>query len=343
MSPPAARRDFSDIGPWPVAITIPAQNEAARILCCLDAARVALRRRGGIVLAVNGSQDSTWHEARDWFERTGTPGILLHLPETPAGGVGAVRHLAVMACAGRLTLGAAVMTTDADCTVFPDWVDANLEGLRHADLICGAVVPDPAEYQRLPEVIRRSKSLEGHYMTLTRAARQRLDPVPHDPDPAHLVAPGASLAFRMPLYRDVGGFPALTVREDRVFAEGAEARAWRVRHASAPRVVASCRLDGRAPGGMAGSLKARAHEINPLVDELLEPAPITMLRYRLRGQMRRASPSHESFVAAWAALEHQRLDLRQSPRMRLREVERELPRLEAALADAAAHAGRQTA
>ena len=151
MSPPLHRRqEFGPPGPWPVAVTIPARNEAERMLACLDAARHALRGRGGIVVAVNGSQDRTLADAREWFERTGAPGLLLDLPVTPAGGVGEVRHLAVRACAGRLAPGAAVMTTDADSTVFPDWVDANLDELRGADLVCGTVIADPGEFARLP-------------------------------------------------------------------------------------------------------------------------------------------------------------------------------------------------
>ncbi|MBO9456193.1 hypothetical protein J7376_13360 [Paracoccus sp. R12_1] len=45
------------------------------------------------------------------------------------------------------------MTTDADSRIFPDWVEANLDELNRADLICGTVLPDPAEFARLPPVI----------------------------------------------------------------------------------------------------------------------------------------------------------------------------------------------
>ena len=187
MSPPRHhRQEFGPPGPWPVAVTIPARNEAERILACLDAARHALRGRGGIVVAVNGSQDRTLADAREWFERTGAPGLLLDLPVTPAGGVGEVRHLAVCACAGRLAPGAAVMTTDADSTVFPDWVDANLDELRRVDLVCGTVIADPGEFARLPPAIARLGAVEGEYLALTLAVRRLIDPVPHDPDPSHI-------------------------------------------------------------------------------------------------------------------------------------------------------------
>jgi len=337
---------FGAATPWQVAATVPARNEAERILACLDALAACLDHvgGGGISLVVNGSEDDTFDRARGWFECSGVPGVLVEEPLPPRGGsVGRARRQAVEACADRLAPGAAIMTTDADCRVAPDWASTNLAELRTADLICGMVIPDPSEYHRLPAPIRRTKSLEGDYMALTRAARQQLDPVPHDPDPAHLFAPGASLAFRMALYRDLGGFPPLAVREDRALAARAEARGWRVRHASAPRVIASCRLDGRAPDGMAGALRARVCETNPLIDELLEPADATVLRYRLRGELRRASSSQKGFAAAWAALERQMPKLKPGPRMRLSELERELPRLEAALSGVTAFAGRQTA
>ncbi|MEQ8898691.1 MAG: glycosyltransferase family 2 protein [Roseovarius sp.] len=336
------RRDFGDPHPWPVAITIPACNEAAHILRCLDAARTALRGRGGIVLAVNGSQDATWDKARTWFEETRTPGILLDLPITPAGGVGAVRHHAVTACARQLTPGGAVMTTDADSTVFPDWVDANLDELRHADLICGTVIADPTEFARLPPSIARLGAIEGEYVALTLAARRLLAPIPHDPDPSHLNEPGASLAFTMPLYRDVGGFPALTGSEDRIFAATAEARAWRLRHSAQARVSTSCRLEGRAPGGMAEALAGRITGADPLVDETLEPAAETLLRARLHHARRECLSRGRGAESALAAIET-RLAAIERKRMRLSDVARETPLLARELSGLTGPEERETA
>lgn len=103
-------------------------------------------------------------------------------------------------------------------------------------------------------------------MALTIALKGTIDPVPHDPDPSHLSEPAASRAFRMPLYDDVGGFPALPSGEDRAFAERADLQGWQVRHSTRPRVQTSGRLEGRAPGGMAEALRFRIHAPDPLVD-----------------------------------------------------------------------------
>ena len=343
MSPPLHHRlEFGPPGPWPVAVTIPARNEAERILACLDAARHALRGRGGIVIAVNGSQDRTLADAREWFERTGARGLLLDLPVTPAGGVGEVRHLAVRACAGRLAPGAAVMTTDADSTVFPDWVDANLDELRGADLVCGTVIADPGEFARLPPAIARLGAVEGEYVALTLAVRRLIDPVPHDPDPSHMNAAGASLAFHMPLYRDVGGFPALAGSEDRVFAAAAEASGWRVRHSARARVSTSCRLEGRAPGGMAEALAGRITGADPLVDEALEPAAETVVRARLH-RARREVLSRGRMAAGLLAGIEARLTGLERVRMRLSDVARETPLLARELSRLSGPEERETA
>lgn len=315
---------FGPAGGWPVAITIPARNEEALIGPCLEAAGRALRGRGGIVLAVNGSEDGTLARARKWFEATGTPGILLDLPAPELGGVGAVRRQAVETCRGVLAPEAAIMTTDADSQVFADWVDRNLSALSHADLICGRVLPDLRESAKLPPIIAERGAIEGEYAALSLAVRVQIDPVPHDPKPSHMSEPGASLAFRRALYDDVGGFPAMPTGEDRAFVAAAEVRGWRVRHSARARVRTSCRLEGRAPNGMADALAGRLSEADPLVDEGLEPAAQTILRARLRQAWR-------TCLAEGDAAEVARLEARlagiERVRMRLSDISREMPLL----------------
>ena len=53
------------------------------------------------------------------------------------------------------------MTTDADSTVFPDWVDANLDELHRVDLVCGTDIADPGEFARLPPAIARLGAVEA--------------------------------------------------------------------------------------------------------------------------------------------------------------------------------------
>lgn len=329
---PDVRHEFGDASRWSVAITIPARNEARRIVPCLEAAAASLKSRGGIVVAVNGSVDETFARTAAWFEATGASGIVLDERSPPAGsGVGRARRHAIAACSGRLTPRATVMTSDADSRVAADFVDANLADLEGADLVCGRVLPDPDEFARLPAAIGRRGAVEGEYVALTLAARALLDPVPHDPDPVHLNEAGASLAFRMDLHDDVGGIPDLEIGEDRAFGAEAERRGWRVRHSARVMVTTACRLHGRTSGGMAGALRARLVEDDPLVDELLAPAAVTIERARRRGVLRRRCGSQAAFAAAWAEVAD--APALQSSRLRLSDLYRELPRLAAALAE----------
>ncbi|MFC4671661.1 glycosyltransferase [Seohaeicola nanhaiensis] len=320
---------FGPRGRWAVAVTVPARDEEARIVACLDAAAQSLRGRGGIAVLVNGSSDGTMERAMEWFAATGEAGLVLERPDSPAGGVGEVRRDTVAACATMLAPQGVVMTTDADSRVFEDWVDANLEELRGADLICGSVFPDPAEFARLPPVIAQRGAVEGEYMALTIALKTAIDPVPHDPEPTHLSEPGASLAFRMDLYQSVGGFAAMPGGEDRALAERADLLGWRVRHSARARVQTSCRLSGRAPGGMADALQARIHADDPMVDWLLEPAEATVTRARLWRELR-ALPADVAPDVRTAA--RQRLAALPRQRLRLSDLPNEMPRLAAALA-----------
>ncbi|MEQ5872475.1 glycosyltransferase family 2 protein [Sagittula sp. NFXS13] len=327
---------------WPAAITIPARNEEERIVPCLDAAQTALRGRGGIVLVVNGSNDATHDRARDWFTATGAAGLLLDLGDTPQGGVGGVRQQAVAAAVSRLAPRGIVLTTDADSRVFPDWLDANLAELTQADLICGTILPDGDEFAQLPRIISQRGAAEGEYVALTLALRALIDPLAHDPVPCGLGAAGASLAFRIPLYTDTGGIPAMPANEDRAFAAMAEDRGWRVRHSQKARVSTSCRLDGRAPGGMAEALAQRISDPDPLVDSALETADRTVQRARLR-QARREGVVQFGPESMQVAQVDRQLARLEHTRMRLSDVARELPLLAAAVRAARADTERLSA
>ena len=337
------RQEFGTASAWAVAVTIPARNEARRIVPCLEAAATSLKGRGGIVLAVNKSADETVARARAWFEASGATGMILNEQSPPPGrGVGRARRQAVAACAHRLVPGAVIMTTDADSRVAGDWVDANLAELTRADLVCGAVLPDAEEFAKLPATIGRRGVLEGEYMALTLAVRQRLDPVPHDPEPTHLNAAGASLAFTTDVYRDIGGISDFETGEDRAFVLAAERRGWRIRHSARAHVITTCRLNGRTSGGMAGALRARITEADPFVDELLEPAVQTILRARMQGSIRRRCNDGLEFGEALAQMEESTAELARS-RLRLSDLHRELPLLAAAFAELEPVAERKSA
>lgn len=312
-APGLAVHGFGPASGWASAVTIPARNEAAHIRACLDAVAAAHEGRGGIVVNVNGCSDATLTLTLDWFAGWDGPGKVIHDPAPPDGsGVGRARRLALDAAAASVVPDGILMTTDADARVAPDWVHANRTALEAADLICGVVAPDPDEWALLPDVVNQRGAVEGEYIHLMLELRRM---VGHD-CPAKLDAPapaGASLAFGVALYRDVD-MPEVEEREDRMFAARAAACGWRVVHSSLPRVFASCRLDGRTPGGMAGALRSRIEDTDPFCDEALIPSS-ALLGTGARG----AIPA----------------------RMRLSEVAAELPALRLIVADLARKGSRR--
>ncbi|MGB3245904.1 MAG: hypothetical protein WBB25_15335, partial [Sulfitobacter sp.] len=88
----------------------------------------------------------------------------------------------------------------------------------------------------------------------------------------HGEAAGASLGFRKEAYLAVGGFDSVKCGEDRQIIRASRASGRAVRHAEDVSVHASCRLIGRAVGGMSDALKARVTGTDYLVDDCLHDA-----------------------------------------------------------------------
>ena len=230
-----------------ILAVLPARDEAARVGGAVE----ALRAQGARVLIVaNGCADGTAEVAR----RAGAAAM-----ETPAlpGGVGEARRLGFEAALSRWPGAEAILTSDADCRVAPGTVAALRRALLHADAAAGRVVPDPVEFAALPAHVRRHGDLEDLRDALLAEIGARSVPVAHDPPPRHGQAPGALLAFRPAAYRAVGGFAPLRCAEDRDIVRRLCTGGWRVAHPWDAVVLASCRLKGRAPGGMADTIAAR--------------------------------------------------------------------------------------
>lgn len=85
-----------------------------------------------------------------------------------------------------------------------------------------------------------------------RAAPRHWDPLPR-----HGQSPGALIAFRPDIYDAIGGFEPLPCREDRLIARRLVECGFRVARPWDAVVFASCRLRGRAPGGMADTIADR--------------------------------------------------------------------------------------
>jgi hypothetical protein len=153
-----------------------------------------------------------------------------------------------------------------------------------------------------------------------------LDPELHDPYPRHTEASGASLAVTVKALHSVGGIPPVPHGEDRAFVRALWLMDRRIRHDPSVMVTVSGRLEGRANGGMAETMRRRSVQQDELTDEQVEPAEDAWRRYGLRRRVRDVwstriadrqlpgdlavamSPFHDAmtspfFGTAWAKLE----------------------------------------
>lgn len=275
-----------------VVIAVPVCNESERIVDCIDAMSASLARvaRSGVVLIVNNSTDASAEIAHLAMTERGMTGVIVDATLGPQiATAGWARRLALDVAASWVRDDGVLMTTDADGRVAADWADANLALLAEgAHLVCGRIAADAAEAALLPQSIARSGEIESEYTALSIELDARLDPRPHNPWPHHGLASGASLAFRLRDYLAVGRMQPLPCSEDRAFAALVERHDLCVRHSDAPLVTVSCRLQGRARGGMADAISARIADPDSFADQRLFPAAITALRPTFRRALRKA-------------------------------------------------------
>ncbi len=281
-----------------VAIAIPVRNEVERIGDCLRA--LALQHGAppfDVVLMLNGCDDGTLALVSALAP---TLPIRLHAIERrlPAGraGVGHARRLA-LAHAARLAPAGVLMTTDADGQVPPDWVALNLAAIAAgADAVAGQAVIDPVEALRIPARLQEADALECAYAAALDEIAAVADPDPADPRPRHDEHSGASIAVSTAAFRAAGGMPAIALAEDRAFFRSLRRIDACIRHDPAIRVTVSGRLEGRASGGMADTMRRRVLRLDEMLDDRLEPARISARRMLLRAGLRQIwsadNPAH---------------------------------------------------
>lgn len=140
-----------------------------------------------------------------------------------------------------------LLSTDADSRPRADWVQAASRALKVADVVAGRIVcaggADPLQAR-----VER-------YWDRLHDLRRLLDPVPWEAGGCHHGG-GANLAMRADAYRLVGGFRAQPAGEDALLLDDAGRAGLRVRRDPAMVVETSARRIGRAPGGLAASLRA---------------------------------------------------------------------------------------
>jgi glycosyltransferase involved in cell wall biosynthesis len=300
---PQARSKTASATPR-VVVAIPVRNERDRIEGCLSAlaSQVGLDPGSlGIVLFANNCTDDTCDVVR---ALPSLPWPLRLIERTdPAASAGWARRIAMDAAAEWLVEGGhadgILLTTDADSRVGKDWVARNLACIaKGADAVAGRISLEPHEAALLPRRLHARGRLEAEYEAILTEIGARLDAEPGNPWPCHWTKSGATLAVRLTAYRAVGGMPDQPAGEDRAFIDAIRAHDLVVRHDPTIEVVTSGRLEGRAIGGVADTIRLRCEVPDSHCDLRLERVLNFVNRCFWRRTLRRLHASG-SLKATW--------------------------------------------
>ncbi len=224
-----------------VAVLVPARNEELLLPRCISSVLTACKRlpratECDIVVTVDSSTDRTLEIAQIMLGDTGS------VLTTDAGSVGVARSLAAEAALARYAGPLEkcwLANTDADCEVPQNWlIDQIALAESGAHAVAGIVdVDDFSEHHAA--VVQRFRE------TYLIAA-----------DGTHPHVHGANIGIRADVYRQAGGWAALSTAEDhdlwnRLSIPGCSRRS--VAHL---KVMTSGRRAGRAPQGFAAALAA---------------------------------------------------------------------------------------
>jgi cellulose synthase/poly-beta-1,6-N-acetylglucosamine synthase-like glycosyltransferase len=286
------------------AIAVPVKDEEERLPACFGALAQQVNQFGRrmaprsicVVAFVNNCTDNSAALARSLAEQfsLNVRVVEASLPpkEAHAGNArGCAMDLAEAWLLERSAVHGVILTTDADSRVPKDWIANNLAAIEAgADAVLGRVALDE-DGALLPEMVHRRGALEDAYEALLTELSAMLDPIDCDPWPHHRTISGASLAVTAQAYRRVGGLPRVPLGEDKALvAELLRADA-RIRFAPEIQIVTSGRTIGRAPGGVADTLRVRSTDPEALCDEALEPCRAATKRAVWRGRLRRLRQS----------------------------------------------------
>jgi len=273
-------------------IAIPACDEEARIARCLDACLDSIVESGltiELLVLVNGSTDSTVDRVAAWSTDRDYPVTIVEASfHTDAAHAGAARALALELAAVDIAPDTPLLTTDADASPPRDWVRRNLAHLADgARLVCGGIHLDPSEAVSLPDPLTDGGDVAERYKEAMRELENRLDPDFWNRWPHHGESSGASLALTCATLEAVGGIPFVACGEDRALAARLRGRGEYVCYADDISVAVSCRLSGRARGGMADTLRQRLFDPDPPCDEAYREAYRVERDARLAASVRR--------------------------------------------------------
>jgi glycosyltransferase involved in cell wall biosynthesis len=286
-------------------VAIPVRDEADRIGACLQA--LATQDGPGpdsVLLLLNNCRDATLPRAMEAGARLRlTLRCVQQTLPPPQANAGYARRLALKYAANGLDDRDILITTDADGCVAPTW----LSGIRAAiaqgaDAVCGKPVIDPEDARQIPASLHHDDASECRLAELLDELAALTDPDPYDPWPRHSEHSGASIAVTVAAWRAAGGIPPVPVGEDRAFIDRLRRLDMRVRHAPDVRVTVSGRLEGRAVGGMADTMRRRIVQQDEFADISVEPVELRARRLALRARLRALWPDRAGGARGVAAI-----------------------------------------
>jgi cellulose synthase/poly-beta-1,6-N-acetylglucosamine synthase-like glycosyltransferase len=145
-----------------VSVIIPARNASAT----LERALLALReQRTGAPYEVIVVDDGSGDETGEIADRLAP--LVKTLRNGRSQGPGAARNRGVAAARGHV-----LAFTDADCFPEPDWLACGVQALEEADIVQGAVIPDPSARRTPFERTLMVDRLSGFYQTANLFVRR---------------------------------------------------------------------------------------------------------------------------------------------------------------------------
>jgi cellulose synthase/poly-beta-1,6-N-acetylglucosamine synthase-like glycosyltransferase len=261
-----------------IAIAVPARNEEqfiSRHLARLEQAAERTDARVSILIFANNCFDRTVELVRS---RRGQAEVRVVEADLPVGRAtaGWARRLAAENAVRLFPTAKSILTTDADSELRPESLEAIRSHFRAgSDVVCGAISTN------LPDAVAKASSIVRHdrlaepYGALICELRFAIDRLygrqPEGPAP-HYIESGACIALTRDLYDRIGGLPSVAVGEDRALVRLAEQVGASVTYCDIAHAVVSARLEGRAPGGMAETIRLRLADPDPLADSTMVSA-----------------------------------------------------------------------
>ena len=237
-------------------VVVPARDEEELIGACLDA--LAAQRgvesaRWEVIIVLDACTDDTATRVSEASARH--PHLAFHVLRGPGRGAGPARRIGMDAAVARLPADGLIACTDADSTVAPDWVAAQLAAASAgARAIGGRIEIASAEMAQLPPWVARDRLRRQRHRHRSVLA----DPGPPGSTSEHWQFSGASLAVTADVYRRVGGMGSDPALEDEAFERALIAHGVPIHRTLTVRVTTSGRLVGRAERGLAHDLAAAA-------------------------------------------------------------------------------------